>query len=133
NQGAIVDTPAVGDLNGDGKPEIVVGTNEEYDADKDGGLNAGNLHAPTIPPLGAAGILSPANGRVYAFHADGKLAAGWPVKIGRIMSELLPVVGEGIDGSPVIGPVKCPHGGAGMKVGAIPDAGLGYILNADGS
>ena len=30
NQGAIIDTPAVGDLTGDGHPEIVVGTNEEY-------------------------------------------------------------------------------------------------------
>ena len=39
-QGAIIDTPAVGDLTGDGKPEIVVGTNEEYAVGEDGGFNS---------------------------------------------------------------------------------------------
>ena len=48
NQGAIVSTPAVGDLTGDGKPEIVVGTNEEYAADADGGLNAANVNTTTV-------------------------------------------------------------------------------------
>ena len=58
---------------------------------------------------------------------------GWPAKIGLIDVGLLPDVGEGIDGSPVVAPVRCPEGGEGMKIGVTPDAGPGYILNADGS
>jgi hypothetical protein len=44
---------------------------------------------------------------------------------------LLPVVGEGITGSPVIDPAEC-SGVGGVAVGAIPDAGLGYLLRPDG-
>ena len=58
---------------------------------------------------------------------------GWPVKLGLLMSELLPVVGEGVNGSPVIAPLTCPQGGEGRKVGVIPAAGLGYVLNGDGT
>src|SRR5439155_304295 len=58
---------------------------------------------------------------------------GWPIKIGLINAGLLPDVGEGINGSPVVAPVTCPEGGGGLKVGVTPDAGPGYILNADGS
>jgi hypothetical protein len=49
NQGAIIDTPALADLNGDGQLEIVVGTNEEYPAADDGGLNS----SPRTPPQAA--------------------------------------------------------------------------------
>ena len=76
---------------------------------------------------------------MYAVHADGEdhaggpFVAGWPVKLGLLMSELLPVVGEGVNGSPVVAPLTCPSGGEGRKVGVIPAAGLGYILNGDGS
>jgi hypothetical protein len=60
-------------------------------------------------------------------------AAGWPKKIGIIQRGLLPDVGEGINGSPVVAPVRCPDGGAGMKIGVAPDAGPAYIFNPNGS
>jgi hypothetical protein len=132
-QGKIVDTPALADITGDGRPEIVVGTNEEYEASKDGGLNAGNVNTTSLSVIGQAGILSYANSRVYAFQATGELVAGWPKKVGILNSELLPDVGEGITGSPVVADLTCASGGAGPKVGVIPDAGPGYVFNADGS
>jgi hypothetical protein len=143
NQGAIVDTPAVGDIAGDARPEIVVGTNEEYAASDDGGLNAANRNTASLGLISQTGQLDMANGRLYAIKPqgdrDGDLMSGplpwlegWPVKIGRLLAELLPVVGEGITGAPVIGPVDCPDGGAGPKVGVIPDAGIGYVLNPSG-
>ena len=55
NQGAIIDTPAVGDLDGDGRPEIVVGTNEEYKTADDGGLDVGNLNAASLAVLARPG------------------------------------------------------------------------------
>lgn len=136
NQGAIVDTPAVGAITGDGKPKIVVGTNEEYDPSAEGGLNVSSFSATELAPLAATGVLKFANGRLYALSAGGgpkPFLPGWPFKVARIAAELLPVVGEGITGSPVIGPVSCPSGGGGSKVGVMPDAGIAYVLNQNAS
>jgi hypothetical protein len=58
---------------------------------------------------------------------------GWPVKVGIINAGLLPDVGEGINGSPVVAPITCPEGGEGLKIAVTPDAGPGYVLNSDGS
>jgi subtilase family protein len=145
NQGAIVDTPAVGDLTGDAKAEIVVGTNEEYEPSADGGVNAGNLNTASLQVLAASGQLEFANSRVFAIKPEGEPGApavgstsayvtGWPKKAAFIKAELLPVVGEGITGSPVIGVVNCPvSGGSGPKVGAISAAGPAYLWNPDGT
>jgi Subtilase family/FG-GAP-like repeat len=140
NQGAVIDTPAVGDITGDGKPEIVVGTNEEYAAGSDGGLNAGVVDTTTLTALSNSGLLKMANGRLYAVKAAGEDApggpfvTGWPVKVPRLFAELLPVVGEGVTGAPAIAPIgDCPNGVPGGKVGAVPDGGPALVLNGDGS
>lgn len=159
DQGKIVDTPAVANLDGPGKPPtIVVGSNEEYLAGKgnEGELNASGVNTASLGAVGASGLLTFANGRVYAIKASGcssdpsscatgglkcegakcsstALREGWPSKVGIIDAGLLPDVGEGINGSPVVAPVLCPEGGEGLKIGVTPDAGPGYVFNADGS
>jgi hypothetical protein len=146
NQGAIIDTPTVGNVTGDGKPEIVVGTNEEYqtgEGDEGAPNAAGNL---SFNAIGVSGLLSNANGRLFALRsagdadgnpnsADWSVGGRWPVKLAILNGDLLPVVGEGVTGSPVIGPatMSCSSGGAGRKVGAAPNNGFGYVLNGDGS
>ncbi len=52
-QGAIIDTPAVGDITGDGLPELVIGTNEEYDEP----FNVGNGGGLVV--LTASGFVDP--------------------------------------------------------------------------
>jgi hypothetical protein len=158
-QGKIVDTPAVADLDGPGKPPtILVGTNEEYLANKgdEGAINAGDVTTASLGVVGQSGLLEFANGRMYAIKASGcssdpascatggftcaqskcssdAFREGWPAKIGIIDAGLLPEVGEGINGSPVAAPLTCPEGGEGMKVAVTPAAGPGYVLNSDGS
>jgi hypothetical protein len=141
DQGKLVDTPALADIDGSGKPEIIVGSNEEYPVGSgdEGQLNVAPTDSLLTSVIGRAGVLKMANGRIYAIRATGTRGGrspflpGWPHKIGIIDAGLLPDVGEGINGSPVVAPVRCPSGGGGLKVGVTPDAGPAYILNRDGS
>jgi hypothetical protein len=51
--------------------------------------------------------------------------------VGIVDAELLPVVGEGITGYPVVGDVNCGSG-AGPKVGAMANNGLAYVFDTNG-
>jgi hypothetical protein len=150
NQGAIVDTPAVGDITGDARPEIVIGTNEEYhhNSGNEGGPNASGANGAAVRLLGeTAGrgdVLANANTRLFAIKPEGERdgkpntadwqVAGWPVKMTLLMKELLPVVGEGVSGPPVLAPIQCSSGDDDkLTAGAYGNTGVGYLINGDGS
>lgn len=70
---AISSSPAIGDIDGDGRPEIVIGTGNVY---------AGSAH------------------KLYAFHCDGAPVLGWPVSVDgqvRTAPALADLGGGGID------------------------------------
>jgi hypothetical protein len=132
-------SPAVGDIDGDGSVEIVATVNEQYLED----VNSDDSALPTV--LAATGQ-DAGNDRLYALFTDGSLHGsgpsnpnkhpndnayrpGWPAKIASLTLELLPVVGNGPDGAPVIGNV---NGGADLEVGIFATTGPGYVLNSNG-
>jgi hypothetical protein len=94
----IITTAAIGDVSGDGKPDIVTPTQEFDD----------NPSAPATPGGGAAGgfsnfltnVLANAlggSGRVYAVDRNGNFLPGWPTSPNGIVPDALPFVGPGVD------------------------------------
>ncbi len=149
----LMDTPAIGNLNGgSGPPDVVVGANEEYS----GAPNA-SVADPLYDALGTAGskagAFNTANSRVYAIRPTGAgtsscavsssgtataqpdacaFLPGWPVPIADFESSLLPDLGDGITNSPALGPAQSSPAGP-LEVGVMSAAGPAYVLNANGT
>ncbi|MEB2344028.1 MAG: FG-GAP-like repeat-containing protein [Deltaproteobacteria bacterium] len=129
-------SPAAGDLDGDGRPELVVATNEEY-------RGTGNAFAIESPLLSTLAMLAgdafddlrfDTTGRVYAVRAEGNDAAGgpfapgWPVAVPVLAPGILPTVGTGTPGSPAIVPVDGTP-----RVMLFASTGPPVLVNGDGS
>ena len=138
NGAKIVTSPALGDIDGDGDLDVVAAPNEQYE-------EAPNSDDPVFTASGA--VLTPGNQRLYALHRTGATAGtgpgspanghpnanaylpGWPTKLSTATLELLPVVGNGPTGSPVIGDVVP---GGGLEVAAFGTVGPVHVVNGAG-
>ncbi len=120
--GELTATPAVGDINGDGHPDIVIGAQEAYAEPVNIGDGAGALGLISL-----AGTLG--NTRLYAIDGHGHFLAGWPAKLGMFALESLPTIGDGVSAQAAIGDVI--PGGT-KEVVAAAAVGPVYVLNAQG-
>ncbi|MHB1710768.1 MAG: S8/S53 family peptidase [Acidimicrobiales bacterium] len=145
----LMDTPAIGNLNGGGgPPDVVVGSNEEYSGSPNTSV-ANPLYGALGVVGGAAGAFKTANSRVYAIQPNGSLhpatsgapappgypnpgafLPGWPASIADFVSSLLPVVGDGVTNSPALAPAAS---GPGLVTGVMSAAGPAYVLGANGA
>lgn len=91
-----INTPAIGDIDGDGVVDIVVSTNEFDD----------NPAAPGPPASlgGLSGLLTNflaqalgGSSRTYAVDAEGEFLDGWPITATGLLPDVLPFVGPGVD------------------------------------
>ena len=129
NSGQIVVSVAVGDINGDSTQEVLAAANEQY-------VETPNTDE-ALPSI-TGFVLQNGNNRLYAVYADGAnhdsgpgsppsghpnlnaYLPGWPASIATLAIDLLPVVGEGPDGAPVIANV---NGGTDLKLASLARRG----------
>ena len=138
----LVDTPAIGNLNGStGPPDVIVGSNQEYPGPMNANVNIG--------VLGNVFGVGTGNGRVFAIYPNGSLHSpatnapnppgfpnpgaflpGWPAHIGIVDPGVLPDIGDGISNSPALASVA---GNGQLQVAVNSEAGPAYLLNPNGT
>ena len=106
NIAKILSSPAIGDLDGDGSPEIVEGTAEAY------------------------GSTPSTTGRLYAFTAAGERVPGWPVEPPALAADSIPLAGEGVPDSPSLADVD---GDGDDEVAIAAFTGTPQLYDGDGS
>jgi hypothetical protein len=106
NVAKILASPAIGDIDGDGSPDVVQATGEAYGATPD------------------------TTGRVHAFDAAGKPKPGWPVKPPALAADSIPLAGEGVPGGATLADVD---GDGRDEVAAAAFTGPPQLYRGDGS
>ena len=102
----ILSSPAIGDLDGDRKPDVVEGTAEVY------------------------GSTPSTTGRVYAFSRKGKPLPGWPIQPPGLAADAIPLVGEGTPVSPSLADVD---GDGRDEVAVTTFTGVPELYRGDGT
>jgi hypothetical protein len=90
-----INTVSAGDIDGDGKPDLVVPTAEIDDPlqQPEGDVAGAIRNVVTTLAANALGK----SGRTYAVSSEGRFLPGWPAKPNGTVPDALPLVGPGVD------------------------------------
>jgi hypothetical protein len=102
----VISSPAVGDIDGDGEPDVVEASAEVY------------------------GSTPQTTGRVYAWTTRGELKPGWPIAPPALAADAIPIAGEGVPASPALADVD---GDGADEVAIAAFTGQPDLYRGDGS